>query len=192
MLLNGLLYLTSINRPRPAAARQREAPRQTWIEAVLGSKAMNETEYLLLCWNDQSLEVIGIDALPDQINLRQGVELENACRHCGEACFTGFVDYLRRGGQIIGVRFTPFTPYEFIVDKKPQQSFLEVDSNSQSLLVFWAKTRLFEDENSGDQEFGGNKLYRNEYTGHRALTVRRVPEMDFRTIELSENVRIEA
>lgn len=80
-------------------------------------------------------------------------------RDVGLGDFNGFYDWLRdRTKSPIGIRFWPFKEARFIIDKVRPYSYVTVDKDQKSLLIYFALGRKYEPRYSADQDFGNNRI----------------------------------
>jgi hypothetical protein len=81
-------------------------------------------------------------------------------RDAGLGDFTGFYDWLRdAGGGVIGVRYWPFEASRAVCDEVAAFPYVDLTSDRSSLAVFFSAERAFDPANSGDQAFGGNRVF---------------------------------
>jgi hypothetical protein len=91
-------------------------------------------------------------------------------RDAGFGDFTGFYDWLRRAdGRVIGVRYLPFEASRGVGDAVAALPYVEVSADRSSLTIFFSADRAFEPAASGDQAFGGNRVFVTD-DGAYALT----------------------
>ena len=91
-------------------------------------------------------------------------------RDTGLGDFTGFYDWLRDpAGGVIGVRYLPFEASHAVCDTVRTFPYVEVATDCSSLAIFFSSKRAFDPASSGDQAFGGNRVFAAE-DGTYALT----------------------
>lgn len=88
----------------------------------------------------------------------------------GEGDWTGFYDWLRSPtGAILGVRYWPFEGTAFLCQALAGLPYVVVDQERRGLEVYFSSDRDFDPQNSGDQEFGDNRVFQSE-PGEYALS----------------------
>jgi hypothetical protein len=81
-------------------------------------------------------------------------------RDTGLGDFTGFYDWLRDpGGDVIGVRYLPFEASRAVCDTVSTFPYVEVATDCSSFAIFFSSERAFDPASSGDQAFGGNRVF---------------------------------
>lgn len=81
-------------------------------------------------------------------------------RDAGLGEFTGFYDWLRDAdGGIIGVRYLPFEASRAVCDAVAAFPYVDVTADRLSLAVFFSTEHAFDPASSGDQAFGGNRVF---------------------------------
>ena len=81
-------------------------------------------------------------------------------RDTGLGDFTGFYDWLRDpAGGVIGVRYLPFEASRAVCDAVAAFPYVDVTADCSSLAVFFSTERAFDPASSGDQAFGGNRVF---------------------------------
>lgn len=81
-------------------------------------------------------------------------------RDTGLGDFTGFYDWLRdASGGVIGVRYLPFEASRAVCDAVATFPYIDVTADRSSLAVFFSVERAFDPASSGDQAFGGNRVF---------------------------------
>jgi len=81
-------------------------------------------------------------------------------RDTGLGDFTGFYDWLRDpAGGVIGVRYLPFEASRAVCDAVCAFPYVEVAADRSSFAIFFSPERAFDPASSGDQAFGGNRVF---------------------------------
>lgn len=91
--------------------------------------------------------------------------------------YTGFVDWLRRKGQIVGLRLSPFGLFDLFLDALRQRSYARVTVNNQLVLLF-TKDEQYDEAYSGDQAFGETPIYATPTGDYYGLALRLPEDFD--------------
>jgi len=111
--------------------------------------------------------IVGLDTSPRVALLSEvpGSEFMFRDRLYADAApgdFTGFYDWLRTvSHDVIGVRFSPFREFEFILAALDTHSYVNV-SPGRNVEIFFSENHDYCAELSGDQCFGDNKIMSTE------------------------------
>lgn len=79
----------------------------------------------------------------------------------GYGDWTGFYDWLRRDGIIVGIRYWPFEQSQFLLEAVPSAVDLTIDSVG-AILIFLGPVSSFDEETSCDQAFEECRLLQGD------------------------------
>jgi len=130
---------------------------------------------------------------PATLRLLKDSELENYARSLGfeepeNEQSNGFYDYMRRPqGEVVGVRWSPFTYAEYVLQRVPETANITLVPNGQltSIRIWFEEPTDFDESISDDQEFCSNRIFLNKSTGDTIVTFAipaEVNETHFRSI----------